>query len=262
MRFIGVLSLSCCLLTSVHASAAAQAVSQAGSTHSSVVTEIRALSPEQERDLATWIAAMEKWQEYDAKWQNRPVHDGWGGFSKRKPPPTAPPWLAGRCGELRDASVLDLDAQAATACRLMDDARAAVAPPVTTPDAEKPPRHSSFLNRVHLDALATSSENGARMYGLIGSHVSLVDVGPVQLFGPPGVLMVSVPDGRGGRRVTLGYTWGVSVRLADTSLGGREKNVTIFLNISKVWLGSSQNAPEGTRGYNIVGLSIAPRKTR
>ena len=62
--------------------------------------EIAALTPDQERQLATWVSAMEKWQKYDEKWRNRPVHNGWGGIGERKAPPDMPAWLPGHCGAL------------------------------------------------------------------------------------------------------------------------------------------------------------------
>jgi hypothetical protein len=36
----------------------------------------------------------------------------------------------------------------------------------------------------------------------------------------------------------------------------------VFLNISKVFLGSTDTAAGSSRGYDIVGFSLAPRKRR
>jgi hypothetical protein len=81
------------------------------------------------------------------------------------------------------------------------------------------------------------------------------------VFGPPGILLLSVPDYAGSRRVTLGYTWGLSVRLADVRLFRPAKDVTVFLNVSKVWManGGDERTPGG---YNMMGFSIASRKKR
>lgn len=222
--------------------------------------ELPSLTVDQERDLATWLGAMKKWQEYDRKWRNKPVHNGWGGIAERKAPPPAPAWLEPRCTELRTAHLLDLDARLAHACTLVDDPRATPAVAIVMPDVEKKPKHTMFWSRVHLDALSTTSPTAPRVYGIIGSHVSLVDVGRLQLFGPPGVMLLTIPDGQGGRRVTFGYTWGVSVRLADLGVSSATKNMTLFLNVSKVWLGSGEIAGQHARSYDIVGLSLAPRK--
>ena len=129
---------------------------------------------------------MEKWQKYDEKWRNRPVHDYWERIVERKPPPAPPAWLAGHCQSIAAAGMTGFDDRVDHACRLVDDPRArpkssAGPAPITT---EKT-RHSSFLTRVHIDGLWTTTQDGARFYGIIGSHISLVDVGRVQVFGPP-----------------------------------------------------------------------------
>jgi hypothetical protein len=262
MRFLGVLGVFSFLFTGLSTNAAAQVVASPAFPTSPATFDIAPLSTDQERELTRWLSAMEKWQQYDTKWRNRPVHNGWARVVERKAPPEAPVWLAGRCAMLADAYVLDLAPRMETACRLVDDPRAASAAPVARPAAEPQPKHSSFLTRIHLDGLATTSQTDARVYGIIGSHVSLVDVGRLQLFGPPGVLLLTVPDERGGRRVTFGYTWGLSIRLTDIRLNGPTKNMTLFLNVSKVWLGSGESGARNTRGYDIVGVSIAPRKKR
>ena len=69
-----------------------------------------------------------------------------------------------------------------------------------------------------------------------------------------------VPDGAGGRRTTLGYTWGLSVRLTDVRMLSRTKNMTLFLTMSKVWVGGSDPEQFGARSFQIAGLSLAPRK--
>jgi Ca2+/Na+ antiporter len=45
-------------------------------------------------------------------------------------------------------------------------------------------------------------------------------------------------------------------------MGAPTKNMTVFLNISKVFLGSTDTAAGNSRGTDIVGFSIAPRKKR
>jgi hypothetical protein len=115
---------------------------------------------------------------------------------------------------------------------------------------------------VHLDGLWTTAASQNRFYGIVGSHVSLVDVGRLQVFGPPGVMVLSVPDVNGSRRITVGYTWGLSVRLGDVRIFGPTKDKTLFLNVSKVWLTGNVTSEETTGGYQMMGLSIAPRRKR
>jgi hypothetical protein len=266
MKSARLVVVSSCLLFGIGiANASAQQTSPTeGILHSSDIVPVT-LSSDQDRDLQKWLKAMEAWQKYDAKWANRPVHNGWGGIAARKSPPEPPEWLDGFCAAAAAAGIVDFDDRAATACRLLRDPRAPMKA-VPTPaqasrlNAEAPPKHSSFLSRVHLDGLWTTAQTTGRVYGLVGSHLSLVDVGRVQVFGPPGVMLLSVPDGTGSRRVMLAYTWGISVRLVDTRLFG-EKDMTLFLNVSKVWVNAG--GPEtNVRGFDAIGFSLAPRKKR
>jgi hypothetical protein len=262
MRYLGVLGVFGLLLTGLSAHAAAQAVPPAGPPASSPSFDIVALSADQERELSSWLAAVQKWEEYDAKWRNRPIHDGWAHIVPRQAPPPAPDWLAGRCAMLADALALDIEPRTATACRLLDDPAVASVAPVSRPVVDPRPTHSMFLTRMHLDGLAATSQTQGRLYGLVGFHVSLVDVGRVQFFGPPGVLLLTVPREGGGRGVAVGYTWGLSIRVTNIRLNSPTKNMTLFVNISKVWPGAGEPAAGSSGGYDIVGLSIAPRRQR
>lgn len=255
-RPAGLLALTCALLIGISVTAAAQDV---GDLDASGL----ALSPAQDRELAKWLKAMEKWQRYDARWFNRPARDRLGRVTARQPPPDPPEWLGAHCAA---AGVLDADGRTTTACRLFEDPRA---PMGSVPAhvqaarlaAEEGPKHSSFLTRVHIDGLWTTTSTNGRFYGIIGSHVSLVDVGRLQVFGPPGVLLLSVPNGEGSRRLTLGYTWGLSIRLTNVRVFGSKK-MTLFVNVSKVWTASGADNAGTSRGYDIVGLSLAPSKNR
>ena len=118
---------------------------------------------------------------------------------------------------------------------------------------------------MHLDGLWSTTSSDVRYYGLIGTHISLVDIGRIQFFGPPGVILLSVPDGYGSRTLRPGYTWGMSVRLTDFHFpgSGLGKNATLFLNVTKCWtVGQSSLAGPNVSGFDIAGFSIAPRKHR
>jgi hypothetical protein len=170
------------------------------------------------------------------------------------------------CAAAKATGVADLQERTARACRLADDPWGAADPAwlqakAARDDAETPDKHSSFLTRLHVDGLGVTTSSGARAYGLLGTHMTLVDVGRVQIFGPPGVMLLSIPDTGGRRRLTLGYTWGLSVRLADVRLLTPERKMTLFLTMSKVWL-SSGNHQLDAGGLQIVSLSLAPRKRK
>jgi hypothetical protein len=224
------------------------------------------LSDDQISELTAWLTAMEKWQRYQAKWGNRPARDHLGRIAPRRPVPDPPEWLPAHC-EAVAAAHLRPSAEETTACRLVDDPHAPVTAVPTAvqkarQEAEAGPKHTSFLTRVHIDGLWTTASNNNRFYGIVGSHVTLVDVGRLQVFGPPGVLLLSVPDVNGDRRITLGYTWGISVRLTDVRLFGGTKDMTLFLNVSKVWTATGADSHGSGTGYDMMGLSLAPRKKR
>jgi hypothetical protein len=217
---------------------------------------VEPLSPAQERELDGWLARMEAWQRYATKYDNRPARDVLGRIADRRQPPEAPGWLAVYCADAGAVGLTLADQRTVLACRLLEDPRAsaeALSARVQAARlaAEQPARYRSFLRRVHLDGLWISTSTGPQAYGIVGSHITLVDVGRVQVFGPPGVLLISLPDLGGGRRVTLGYTWGMSVRLADVRLGSAS-GMTLFLTMSKAWVGGGS--------FQVAGLSLAPRK--
>ena len=264
MRRSGAFALSwCVLLLGLATVAVAQPVFPPQTASPSSGPAYVPMSPDKEREVTTWLTAMKNWQRYDAKWRNRPARDGWGRIAPRKPPPDAPGWLEAYCASAAAAGVLELDERTKKACGLLADPQMSTeSVPSAVQAAETPPKHTSFWTRVHLDGLWTTTSTGTRLYGLVGSHISLVDVGRLQIFGPPGVMLLSVPDGHGGRRVEIGYTWGVSVRLMDMRLGGPTKNATLFVNVTKVWVGRGIEGSGKSPGYDIVGFSIAPYKKR
>lgn len=249
------LAVSCLLAVA----SAAPAVAQVVSDDSREPLVIDVISPQQDRELGDWLDRMDAWRRFQTKHENRPARDAFGRLVARPQVPDPPEWLPGYCASVAALGIADLTERTGRGCRLLADPRAIEgAPP--PPSAEEPERYGTFLTRLHLDGLWVTTSSGPRAYGLIGSHLTLVDVGRVQIFGPPGVLLLSVPDGAGGRRTTLGYTWGLSVRLTDVRMLSRTKNMTLFLTMSKVWVGGSDPEQIGARSFQIAGLSLAPRK--
>lgn len=225
------------------------------------------LTASQQRDLDGWLDGMRKWQRMDKRWHNQPAHDPFGRIIPRAARPATPEWLEARCGLFAPAAVATLPPPLGPACRLLAglaedpvaDALRASTQAARLGDEKL--QKNTFLTRVHIDGLWTSTASDVRIYGLVGSHISLVDVGRVQFFGPPGVILLSVPDAGGERRIRAGYTWGMSVRLSDVRLFAPSKNMTLFLTVSKVWV------PGGTAydrlqpgGFDIAGFSLAPRR--
>ncbi len=259
------LALSVCLLFSARAARAQE--SPLPSTPIVLPPPPDALDAAQQRELDGWLDAMRKWQRVDKRWHNEPAHDPFGRIIPRAVRPATPEWLEARCALFAPAAVATLPPPLGPACRLLagfaEDpvADALRASTQAARLGNEKLQKNTFLTRVHLDGLWTSTASDVRIYGLVGSHISLVDVGRVQFFGPPGVILLSVPDASGERRIRAGYTWGMSVRLSDVRLFASSKNMTLFLTVSKVWV------PGGTAydrlqpgGLDIAGFSLAPRR--
>jgi hypothetical protein len=139
-----VLVILCAVLFLMTGTARSQDLSSSSSSSSGPdATErfdIPALTLEQDGQLITWLAEIKKWQQYDEKWRNRPVHNGWAQIVERRPVPAAPEWLTAHC-EMVHASRLDgFDERVEIACRVLDDPRASFAavpvPLSAAPDAE------------------------------------------------------------------------------------------------------------------------------
>src|SRR5262245_13028455 len=161
------------------------------------------LTDAQRSELDTWLDGMRKWQRTDKRYHNEPAHTAFGGIANRTPRPDPPPWLEAQCAPFPQHMLTTLPAPLGPACRLLaglEEDPAAAAMQASTAaaraSAEKVQK-STFLTRVHIDGPWTSMSTDVQMYGVFGSHISLVDVGRVQFFGPPGVIMLLVPDGRG-----------------------------------------------------------------
>jgi hypothetical protein len=226
------------------------------------------LSPAESRELDRWLDEMHEWQRFDKRWHNQAAHDPFGRVFTRVERPETPSWLTDRCAALTPSFVAQLQGPLGDACRLLTDlavdpAAEALRTTTETRRADKEKLHKGTLwTRLHIDGLWTTTSTDARLYGIVGSHISLVDVGRVQFFGPPGVIVLSVPDGRGSRELKMGYTWGMSVRLGDVRLFAPSKNFTLFLTMTKVWIvggGAYDRLNPSMNGFDIAGFSLAPK---
>jgi hypothetical protein len=236
-----------------------------------IVTESDGTTAEQQKALVHWLADMKKWQRFDRHWHNEPAHGVSGRIAERMTQPPPPDWVARVCARLSPREVATASGRVGQACRLLaglseDLVAVEIAQQTQAAQADKErPAKGTFFSRVHLDGLWSTTSSDVRYYGLIGTHISLVDIGRVQFFGPPGIILLSIPDGYGSRTLRPGYTWGMSVRLTDFHFpgSGLGKNATLFLNVTKCWtVGQSALAGPNLSGFDIAGFSIAPRKNR
>ncbi len=226
------------------------------------------LTDAQQEELAQWVDDMNRWLHQEKRWRNEPVHNNYGKIVSRRPQPETPAWLPEYCASLKRSSTAAPSKRVEHACAILANLS-------LDPDAEAIRQHTqaaradkekvvktSFLSRLHLDGLWTTTSSDVRYYGIVGSHISLVDVGRVQFFGPPGILLLRMPDINGSHTMRVGYTWGMSVRLTDIRLLSPTKNMTLFLSIAKCWMVGGETDRLRPGGFDIAGFSIAPRKNR
>jgi hypothetical protein len=109
---------------------------------------------------------------------------------------------------------------------------------------------TSFLKWIHVDGLWTATEFNRRSFGLIGTHVAVMEFGRLHLYGPPGVMLVMERSGESWR-ARPGLTWGLSVHLTDVTMPGSQKRAGLYLNLAKLWTtGNFRN------GRDMIGLSM------
>jgi len=227
-----------------------------------------ALTAEQDQELARWVDDMTRWTHQEKHFPNEPVHNNYGKVVQRKGRPEPPAWLGPYCASLASWSMPPPTKRVDQGCHLfatlaLDPDAEAIRQQTQAERADKEKVvKSSFMSRVHLDGLWTTTSSDLRYYGLVGSHISLVDVGRIQFFGPPGILVLRMPDGYGSHQIRVGYTWGMSIRLTDLKLLSPQKNMTLFLSITKCWTMGSDADRLRPGGFDIAGFSIAPRKPR
>jgi hypothetical protein len=224
-------------------------------------------------DLAQWIEEYADWQEWAARhfnkrqwmlhpfpypyWKNNPSL-----FSYVAPPrlqPAPPVWLHDACEGWASSTVADHEL--AAGCRLLtisqlDDpaerigSRIAIAPP----PPEKTPNLQLF-EHIHFASLWTDLQpNGPGAFGLAGVHATIDLYGRWQIYPFPGLMAVSVRNLEGKRIVTIGYDWGMAVRLFDMRIPYFNVPARAHLNITEVWV------PEAGQKVEMIGLSFSLKK--
>ena len=114
-----------------------------------------------------------------------------------------------------------------------------------------------LLKNLHYDGPWTNSQNGARAYGLFGTHLTLAHMGRVYLWGPPGMLVVRRPEGQTDIRMT----WGVDIFVADIPIG-QDFRLPLYFSIAKVFGQHEKQAIQSgvNAGMDMVGFSFTIRR--
>jgi len=220
------------------------------------------LDANQQRDLRQWtddVRAYERWYEQN---RNRVAYNIFGFAAGRREIPAVPEWLPDKCdllGYLEARPVGELSA----GCDLLAYYRsdftrdpAAAQAALTQTQQERDP-HASFWKHVHLDAGWTSLDYRMHTYGLVGVHVTLPELAKrVQIFLPPGFLLLAVPDGRGGTTLQPAATIGVSIKMFPFEFP-QGKNGTAYFNVAKAYVIDGGSGISRNAAVDLLGLSFA-----
>ena len=228
-----------------------------------------------DRALEQWIRDYRAWQEWAARWINRRqwvMHpfpypfwkdspDVFSYVAPRRPEPVPPAGLEVECARWSGSSTER--SPRAEACALLADwrddyatqwLRGTVASASTSQDE---PSKTRFIEHLHFASLWTNLDvGGARAYGLAGVHATIDVRGRWQIYALPGVLAVSVPNLQGRRSVTIGYDWGMAVRLFNARVPYVGIPLKVHLNLVQVWM------PEAHQKIAMAGLSFSANRSR
>ena len=232
--------------------------------------------PLDEAVLDRWIAEYTRWREWSAKWGTRRqwvAHPFPYPFWKDNPDifsyvvprpaePEPPAGLEAACVESpRSATRGD---RRARACELLtfwkDDyqtqqIRSAVAAARAQKDDVS---RSRFIEHIHFASLWASLQKpgGEGTYGLAGIHATIDIHGRWQIYALPGVMAISVKNRWDRRMVTVGYDWGMALRLGALRLPLAGLPVKVHFNLAHVWM------PEVNQRLDMVGLSFSADRGR
>jgi hypothetical protein len=229
-----------------------------------------------EAAIDKWIQDYTRWREWADKWTNRRqwvTHPFPYPFWKESPEmfayvaarrvePQPPIGLEAACVSTPRSS--GNRSRRVQACELLtvwkdDYATQQIRWAVATARAQKDDvSRSRFLEHIHFASLWSSVQGvgGGRAYGLAGIHATIDVKGRWQIYALPGVMAISVPNSRGQRVVTVGYDWGMAVRLGSLRVPLAGVPVKVHLNLAKVWM------PEVGQRLDMIGLSFSPNPNR
>ena len=218
-------------------------------------------------ELARWLKEYREWERWFELWGNR-VAKNPSGFEiwERKKRPEPPAWLDEAC---RDGVVAD--DQLTTACdilRTWDDQPMQIVQRRGTPVATsggKPADtvvKSSFLRRVHLTGLWPRAQYpGTAVYGIVGMQIAVLETGRWTL-PATGLMLVMLPDGRGGHDWKPATTVGAGYRLFDFVPPSYHKPFSLHVNIARAFVHGlhDERTMFGAANINFVGFSVSRKR--
>jgi hypothetical protein len=240
-RHLLVISLIMAVLATIPGSARAQ--------DSQTATEIR-FTEKQVSELKTWMSEDAKWEKWNKQWGNKVLSHP----VRHRPAP--PAWLAEECSQLIGGEGLLVQACSHLKEISEDSNTAYIRKAMAAQRKQQESSKTRFIERVHFGAGWPLMQVGAFKYGgLFESHVSIAHLGRVG-FNLPGILILSMPDGNGGRLVKLGTDVTLSFRLGNFRVPGVRQAYVLHLNIANAWTDASAAALGFENRTSLVGLSV------
>ena len=117
-------------------------------------------------------------------------------------------------------------------------------------EKEKGPSKSRFFEKVHVDALWIPGQTDAKFLGVVGAHLTVIEMGRVHLFGPPGVMVL-----RSDGQIRTALTWGFSLYLTQFKLPGTKSELALFGDFARAWTFGDYRT-----GTDLIGMSVAWRR--
>jgi hypothetical protein len=244
----------------------------AASAHAQDASDIRIVSDQdlqldtaQQQDLTKWTKDVHRYINWYEHNRNRIARNYFGSPADRRDIPPVPEWLPAKCDLLGDFAPTPRGALK-DGCDLLSYYRSDFTIDPTVQQAlqaqkqnEQDP-HSSFWKHVHLDAGWSSLDYRMHSYGVVGVHVTLPELAKrVQIFLPPGFLLLSVPNGHGGREIQPAATVGVSIKMFQFQFP-QGKQGTAFFNLAKAYVlnrETSMSTGGASNAIDLVGLSFS-----
>jgi hypothetical protein len=209
------------------------------------------------------LEELKRWMKEDAqylKWYKEFGNKARHGIRHRPEPPF---WLEAECSGLIGGEGILVDA-----CALWREIRdgAQLANTRETIEEQRKqkeaPKHTKWYEKIHIGGgwPIVSDLNQAKYGAIVETHVSIVDVGRVEI-NLPGIMFLSLPDQHGKRVLRQATHLGVSLKLRTFTFPGTKQKYLAHLNLSKArvmdgWFnGFAQEEP-----ISLMGLSFTIQK--
>lgn len=249
-----------------------------------LASTVPALAQEQEQvsgmeeqrfvELSTWLRDYDAWEKWFERWGNRVVHN----FNdqmvmERKERPAPPIWLAAECQA--DSANPGGNVLLTRGCDILEhwqdhpsmvvQRKQHASQPLKAGQTEEKVVKSSFFRRVHLTGGWTQAQYpSTHTYGIVGMQVGVVETGRFTI--PAiGVMLMMIPDGRGGHEWKPATTLGFGFRLFDFVPPLLKKQASLHFNVARTSVhgaGDIQNFSGIATNVNLVGLSVSASKRR